>query len=303
MEGQVMDNSTVEATAPVTGQAVSSTSETQISQNGQATPQPAQGAPVEESFTTIDPKTLTPELQAHYKSMQADYTKKAMAIAEKEKTFTDLSKKAESYDQLTKDQKFKDYWNNMNRGEKAEFKEQKAEVEKSLGQKITDDEFAKSFESKDGFLSLLEKVSQEVRAKDQKKISELEQKVTASEANNIVESVATEIGTDGKLARPDFYTLDEDSLISGYLSVNPASSTVDYKDKVTEAYNWAKSISSKYFEKGRQEGLKIVQAKVQNSTEMPTLSSKNAYTGKDPKLLTHTEAIDLARRGIRVPQN
>lgn len=37
----------------------------------------------EDSFTSVDPKTLPPELQAQYKNLQRDYTRKQQAAAEK----------------------------------------------------------------------------------------------------------------------------------------------------------------------------------------------------------------------------
>jgi hypothetical protein len=36
---------------------------------------------------------------------------------------------------------------------------------------------------------------------------------------------------------------------------------------------------------------------------MPTNSAKNAYTGTDPKKLDAAEAVALAKKGIRIPQN
>lgn len=264
----------------------------------------APGAPSEESFTQVDPKTLSPELQAHYKALQADYTKKTMAIADERKRFAETEKKAKSYDQLTNDQRVKDYLAGLSRGERADFKEQKAEAEKRLGEKINDEEFAKAFESKDNFLSLLERVVEDRRSKDQKKIESLEQKVGFQEASNVIESVATEMDKATKQPlRPDFYSLDEDQLITGYLSVNPARSSSEYRDKVTEAYNWAKSVSSKYYEKGKAEALKIIQTKAQNSSEPPTVTAKGAYSGPDPKNVTPQEAVALARKNIRVPMN
>jgi len=40
-----------------------------------------------EDFTTVNPETLAPELQAVYKSMQADYTRKTQAVSQKVKEF------------------------------------------------------------------------------------------------------------------------------------------------------------------------------------------------------------------------
>lgn len=270
--------------------------------NGQAAPQ-AQGATAEENFTHIDPKTLSPELQAVHKSLLGDYTKKTQAIAAREKELADASKKAAEYDKLTSSVQFKETWAEMSRREKAEFKEQKAEAEKSLGEKITDEEFAKSFESKDGFLALMKKIADESRSKDQKEIQELKQKVGTSEAANIIDSVALEVGKDGQPVRPDFYALDEDGAITGYLRLNATNNPKEFQSKVTEAYNWAKGFTQKHYERGKADALKIIQAKAQNSSEPPTITSRNAYAGPDPKKIDAAEAVALARKGIRVPQN
>jgi hypothetical protein len=166
-QDQTGGNSAV-AVAEPTGQAAPSGQAAPVSsgtsdQNGQAATQ-AQSAPAEESFTSVDPKTLSPELQAVYKNLQADYTKKTMSVA-------DVRKKADAYDQVSKDQRFVDYWNGLNRAQKAEVKEQKAEVEKRLGEKITDEEFTKGFTDKDAFLSLQERVIKEVMGKTQKRLT------------------------------------------------------------------------------------------------------------------------------------
>lgn len=48
---------------------------------------PVQEQVVEESFTGLDPSNLPDDLQALYKNMQADYTRKTQEIAEARKTF------------------------------------------------------------------------------------------------------------------------------------------------------------------------------------------------------------------------
>lgn len=263
----------------------------------------AGAAPSQDTFFSGDPSSLPQEVRTHYDNMLKDYKQKTQAIAEKEKGFAEASKKAAEYDKLTSNQQFKETWAEMSRREKAEFKEQKAEAEKSLGEKITDEEFAKSFESKDGFLALMKKIADDARSKDQKEIQELKQKVGNSEAANIIDSVALEVGKDGQPVRPDFYALDEDSLITGYLRLNASNNPQEFQSKVTEAYSWAKAVSQKYFEKGKAEGLKIIQAKAQNSSQPPTVNSKEVYAGPDPKTLDAAQAVAMARQGKRVPQN
>lgn len=299
-EGQVDGNSGTAVAEPIaSGQADAIASPEPTSQNGQAAAQ-AQSAPAEESFSSIDPKTLPPELQAVYKNLQADYTKKTMSIA-------DVRKKADAYDQVSKDQRFVDYWNGLSRTQKAEIKEQKAEVEKKLGEKISDEEFTKAFNSKDDFLSLLERVVQDRSEKSQKQIEQLQQQLSVKEAKDIVNDFAMQTGQDGKPIRPDFDKLDEDGLINGYvrLTMDPQKglSNTEYTQKLQEGYDFAKKVSQKYYEQGKAEALKIIQQKAATSTQPPTQAAKGAYTGPDPKKITPSEAYQLAKKGIRVPRD
>lgn len=267
-------------------------------QNGQAATQ-AQSAPAEESFSSVDPKTLPPELQAVYKSMQADYTKKLAPLAE-------TRKKAEAFDKVASRSDFKDWWGGASKQQKADFKEQqKAEIEKTMGQKITDERFTKAFESKDGFLDLIAEVAKEIGGKSQKKIEKLEQQLSVKDAQDLATSFATEVGKDGKVIRPDFDELEEQNLISGFLAVNqPENSSAQAQlAKLNEAYGWAKAVSQKFYEKGKAEALQIIQKKAAASTEPPTQAAKGAYTGPDPKKITARDAMELAKKGIRVPRD
>jgi hypothetical protein len=295
-DGQIEGNSAVAVAEPVQGQSVPAAAPTP-SQNGQASGQ-EQSAPAEDSFSSIDLKTLSPELQAVYKSMQADYTKKLQPVAE-------LRKKAEAFDKVASRSDFKDWWSGASKQQKADYRDQKADAEKSLGEKITDEEFAKGFTDKGTFLSLQERMIKEVMAKSQKEIEELKQYKSVNEASNIVESFATEKGKDGNLVRPDFYKLDEDRLISGFLSVNPPENNTQegYVARLNEAYGWAKQVSQKYYEQGKAEALQIIQKKAGTSTELPTQAAKGAYTGPNPKGMSVRDAMELAKKGIRVPRD
>ena len=256
----------------------------------------------EETFYSGDPNSLPPELREKYNAMLTDYKKKTTGLAEERKRTAESLKKADLYDKISQDQKFVEYWNGLSKQQKSDYQEKKAEAEKSLGESISDEDFAKAFENKGSFLSLIERAIQEKRQTDQKKIAELEQKNTTNEAANIAESFATEKGKDGQLVRPDFYDLEENNLISGYLSVNAPKDIGEYQAKLNEAYSWAKNISQKYYEKGKAEALSIIQKKAASSTEMPTNAAKTVYDGKDPKKLDAREAFALAKRGIKIPQ-
>lgn len=272
--------------------------------NGSDANRQAGAAPSEDTFLSGDPSKLPPEVRQHYDNMLKDYKQKTQAIAEERKRLPELEKKAKSYDQITSDQQIKDYLAGLSRGERAQFKEQKAQAEKRLGEKISDEKFAKAFESKEGFLGMLEEAIQDGRAKDQQEIAELKQKVGLNETADAIESVASEIDKSSKQPlRPDFYDLDEDKLITGYLQVNRPKNSQEVRTMTVQAYEWAKAIKAKYTEMGRAEALKVIQAKAQNSSEPPTVTSKGAYSGPDPKKVDVSEAVALARKGIRVPHN
>ena len=294
-EGSVEGHSETAVVEPPTGPSAQATTETP-SQNGSAASQ-AQSAPVEESFSNLDPQTLPPEMQAVYKQMQADYTKKTMSVA-------DLRKKADQFDQLAQDKRVVDFVNGLSKEQKADYKEQKAEVEKQLGEIIPDEEFQKLFQTKEGFLELIAKVVEAKSEKTQKKIAELEQYKQVTDASRIVEAFATEQDAEGKPVRPDFYKLDEDGLINGYLrlAVPEGAPSQEYQAKLQEAYRWAKATTQKYFDAGKAEALKIIQAKAATSTHLPTTTAKGAYTGPDPKKITPLEAFEMAKKGIRIPQ-
>src|SRR5438552_3028471 len=82
-----------------------------------------------------------------------------------------------------------------------------------------------------------------------------EQFTVVTDASNIVASCATKQGTDVKLLRHDFYALDEDQLITGFLSINPPDdrSQQAYVKRLNDAYGWAKATTQKYYEKGKAE--------------------------------------------------
>lgn len=294
--GQGVENNAAAGAAAGNGQAGAGGAATLEGQGGQAQTG-AQGAPAEESFSQIDPKTLSPELQQVYKSLQADYTKKTQGIAE-------TRKKAEEFDKLQKDEYVGAYLKGLSKADRANFQRDKAAMEKTLGEKITDADFAKAFESKEAFLALIDKVAQERNSKSQEKIDKLEKQLTIKDTQDLVEAFATEKGKDGAPVRPDFYTLDEDSLISGFLQLNqPADSNPEsIMAKLNEAYSWAKAVSTKYYEKGKADALQTINRKVANSTEPPTQAAKGASFGGDPKKLSVREAMELAKKGTKIPQ-
>ena len=91
------------------------------------------GGPSGDTFYNGDPNSLPAELQPAYKNMLKDYKEKTQAIAESRK-------KAEAYDKLQQDEQIQAYLKGLSRGERSSFKDQKAEMERSLGERISDED-------------------------------------------------------------------------------------------------------------------------------------------------------------------
>lgn len=296
-DGTTESNPATAVSEPATGgQAGAVDTGTQAGQNGSASGQ-GQSASVEEQFSNVDPKTLPPEMQGIYKNLQADYTKKTQSVAE-------LRKKAEYYDQLAANQRVVEFVRGLDKPQ-AQAKQQQSEAAaaKKLAEVITPEEFQQAFTSQDKFLELLERAVKHTSEGSQKEISALKAQLSVKDAGDVVESFATQM-KDGQMVRPDFYALDEDGLITGYLTVNQPeeASEKSYMSKLNEAYSWAKQTTQKYYEKGRQDALARIQQKAATSTEMPTTAAKTKISASDAKKWSVSEAIERAKRGERVSQ-
>ncbi len=261
-----------------TGTTPETTTGTGETQSGQATDVQAQGAPAEESFTDVDPKTLPPELQAVYRKMQAGFTKKMQGASE-------AQKKAAEYDQLMGDQRFTNYWKAL----AAEGQNQTKEPEPL----ITEQEYAEALSSPQGMEKLMQKVVQQA-------VQPLQDKVRVAEASEVLQEFAA-------AGHEDLYELQEDQLISIQLELDPPRNRDDYRAKVEQAYTRAKELTQKYFQKGYQkataEKMGVIQDKVNASSTPPTLNPGKTYEGPDPKTLSAGDAFRLAKKGVRVPQS
>jgi len=245
-----------------------------------ATSNGAQTAP-DDTFTSVDVKSLPPELKAKYDSMLSDYKRKTSEVAQQRKEVESARQKAQAYDQLSSDPAFVEYWNGLS-------KTQQAQVRDDAG--ITDQEFNAAFESKDNFAKFIQKVAQVSTAQSQQEITNLK-------ADLMIK--------DFKARNPDFDELNEDKAIEIQIKADPRSYSNDPKlwDKaMTDAIQNVRRVQSKWVEKGRKEGLSRVAEKVNQSTLPPTSSPEQLYPGGDPKNLSVAEAADLARRGIKVPR-
>lgn len=247
-------------TATVTTQSaepiVSTTTATNT--NGEAQTTQDQAAPVEDSFTQVDPNSLAPKDRAAHDNMLRDYKRKTADIA-------DVRRKAEAFDA----------W--------------QANQERKRAQ-ITDDDFNRAFENKEGFQTLIQKAAEPV-------VSELKatkQELAATKADLFVK--------DFKSKHADFDDLDSDGLITGYVQLNPPKTEREWETTVKTAYDYAKKLRSKWEDSGYKRGITRVQQKADESTALPSGGTAPTYSGPDPKTLTAEQAVELALKGIRVPQ-
>jgi hypothetical protein len=227
--------------------------------SGEAIATNGQAAPAEETFTDVDVKSLPPKERAAYDNMLRDYKRKTAEVAE-------IRRKAEAFDA----------WQTQQAAERA---------------KVTDEDFNRAFESKEGFQSLIEKAANPVV-----------QKLNATE-KELRETKADLFVKDFKAKHTDFDDLDSDGLITGFVQLNRPSTEAEWGPTVKAAYDYAKKLRSKWEEAGYKRGMARVQEKAEGSTEMPSGSPAPVYTGPDPKNLTAEQAVELAMKGIRVPQH
>jgi hypothetical protein len=104
---------------------------------------------------------------------------------------------------------------------------------------------------------------------------------------------------DFKAQHPDFDDLDKDSLITGYVQLNPPKSEREWSKTLEKAYAYASDLRNRWKEEGKKEGLTRVEEKAKQSTLPPSSTSPNTFQG-DTKKLSVAEAIDMAKRGVKI---
>jgi len=155
----------------------------------------------------------------------------------------------------------------------------------------TKEDFEQAFNDKDAFTNFLNKAAEPVV----QELRQTKQELAATRADLFVK--------DFKAKHADFDDLDSDGLITGYVQLNPPSGEGEWLDRVKEAYNYAKKLRSKYEDQGYKRGLTRLEQKAAQSTELPSGSPAQVYSGGDPTKITAKEAVELAMRGIRVPRS
>jgi len=253
------------ASAPASVSTGTTTGSSGPSNTGDARTQ-VQAAPSEETFTNVDVNSLSPELREKYNSMLTDYKKKTSEIARLRKDSESALEKARYYDQIAADETFVSAWNEYIKNQQ------------SNGQQG------------DGQIDPMTKLQQDLMKERQERITE--------SAGRFVQEFKS---------RPEYQNFskyDKKGLITGYVQLYPpkSASQKDWEKTLRDAYSYAEGVFNEAYEEGKQWSLSRANEKISQSTETPSGAPQEVYSGPDPLTLTARQAVELARRGIRVPR-
>jgi len=266
------------------------------------TPQP----PVDESFTEIDPNTLSAENQKAYKNMLTDYKRKTQAVADQRRSIEanqreaeELRQKASVYDQISSDEAFIDYWNSLPaQGGATPTGQPTAQQAQALG--LSDEDFNEALSSKEGFSKVLERTIKGHSEREKIRQDQLEADLRVQKANQFVRDFKS------KPDYTDFDKYDKHKFITYQVALHrphPKSSEKDWDKLLNGAYSNAKNVYNDIYNEGYQAGIQRLKQKEGNLSETPTRGTGPVYQGGKPKEISTSEAFDLAKRGIRVPQD
>lgn len=261
-----ISNPTPDATqtaTPATGPANGTVGTVDPTRNVSDAPtQSDQTAPDETFTSSVDPKSLSPKERKAYDNMLSDYKKKTAEIAQQRREWEQKLKEAEE-----KAQRFDQISSDE---EFVTYCNQRQEqAQSSQGQHNGSPEMAP-----------IDPVT-------------VKREVDVLKANLLIKDFKTKPGHE------DFDELEQNQLISGYIERNPPRTEKEWNDRLEKAYAWAKSLKQNWYESGRKSALQRIDEKVSSSVQPPTSSPAPAFSG-DPKKLSVAEAVDLAKRGIKV---
>lgn len=273
------------------------------SANGEAA---GTSAPVQETFTNLDPNTLPKELRSAYDNMLRDYKSKTMSLAEERKRFSDyddVKQRAEAYEQLTKDEKFLKYWQGDDQPAQNETDQQETlELQQLWEEGLADS--AKMIE-----------FHRRVARKEMKPLAEkakaVEQKQQLNEAHDVLSNFANEVDQKtGQKLRPDYEELESTGLIEHYynqiLTKFPNLTAAQWPKALDAVYSAAKKVRDGFYQKGYEAALSKANSKLFNSTERPSVAAttnQENLTFDQAKKLTAAEAVALARKGKTVSRS
>jgi len=260
--------------------------------------------PQEETLFKGDRSKMTPAEIESEKNMLRDYKKKTEQVAMERKKFEQernaLLEKAQKYESLQKDERFLNYLKTIAPETQAQAQELTAQQKFDLG--ITDEEYQKSFESKEGFFALQQKIHEKLNQSLYEKVNQLEAKDITTEAQNVIDAFVSEKDEKGNVLRPHYQSFLEDGLIDGFIRLNPADQNNPdaWAERLSQAYDFSSKIREKYYKMGQESVTASLQKKQAASTQMPSATMGDASFSGDPLKLTDREAFELAKKGIRV---
>jgi len=232
-------------------------------------------------FKGIDPKTLTPKERQLYNSMLTDYRTKTGKLSETvksqvEKEVAAYREKASQYEMIANEEAFVKQWNDY--------------------VKKTQEQTGESPKQGDPVLTEL-----------QEKFKSMEQKLQQAELSKVTDAFAEAVDDKGVKLRPDFDALnnkiigkvgnEEYSLLRA--SIEMASGRTP-QEKLANGYKAAKAFHDAIFEEGRKAGLGRLQEKSRNGTIPPSNSGGEVLTTTEKRPKNAHEALQMARRGIKV---
>lgn len=278
-----LDNSTTETGTSATTMTSSPDSSTMtVTNSGEANN--GQGAPAEEGFTHVDPKTLPPQLRGAYDNMLRDYKEKTTKLSETikseiAKATESYRQKAEYYDQFSTQEDFVKMWNDF--------------VQKSQTQPNGDPN------------------SNPELAKVKAEIESVQRKLQQAELGEMTTAFAEAVNEKGEKINGDFDKLnamfigeiangerpEQFSILRACVELAPGKTP---QEKLSNGYKAAKVFHDAIFEEGRKAGLGRLQTKMQNGTLPPTGSSGDIAAVTDKKPKNAHEALAMAKRGLMV---
>lgn len=272
------DSAATSAMAPDTS--VTGTVQTSGDANGQ-------GAPAEETFTKVDPRSLPGPLRAAYDNMLRDYKEKTTKLSETIKSETARAaeayrQKAEFYDQISGQDEFVKQWNEY------------VQRSQALGP-----------ERAEGDPVLAEMKSQ---------LQEMKQQLQVTELTQVTEAFAGAVNEKGEKIHPDFDRLNEIdlgklqdsgreenySLLRACIELSPGNTP---HEKLANGYKSAKQVFDSIYDAGRKAGLGRVQQKFLNGSNPPSGTGGDGLQITEKKPKSAREALEMAKRGMMVSRD
>ena len=251
-----------------------------VQTNGEANN--GQGAPVDEGFTHVDPKTLPPQLRSAYDNMLRDYKEKTTKLSETTKAevakATDAFRaKAEFYDQFASREDAVQWWNEYVNKNNSNGTNTESNGDPKLTQ-----------------------LEQELQA--------MKQKMQQSEVAEITSAFAEAINEKGEKLNPQFDELNSImigkiqngqeaegfSLLRACIELSNGKTP---QEKLANGYKEAKATYDAIFESGKKAGMGRLQMKVKNGTIPPSNSTGDVLSVTDKRPKNAREALEMAKRG------